>query len=123
MFKGHQIRPIKANARLLLSLCIGSGLSVHIKPLIHVSLFFNLDLYIKRTKLQKDFFKNGNKSPKEDKNSFNSANLMSFWHFLLGCHFTRYLEENVFSNHKINLAGRKKGNCYILLKCKMQYLR
>lgn len=33
---------------------------------------------------------------------------MSFWHFLLGCHFTRYLEENVFSNYKINLVGQKK---------------
>lgn len=40
MFKGHQIRPIKANGRLLLSLFIGSGLSVHIKAIIHISLFF-----------------------------------------------------------------------------------
>lgn len=76
MFKGHQIRPIKANGSLLLSLCIGSGLSVLIQPIIYI-FCFHLDLYIKRTKPPNAFF-NDNKSPKEEKNSFNSANLMPF---------------------------------------------
>lgn len=67
MFKGHQIRTIKAIGSLLLSLCFGSGLSVLIKPIIYIC-FFHLDLYTKRTKPLKAFCNNDNNSPKEEKN-------------------------------------------------------
>lgn len=107
MFKGHQIRPVKANGSLLLSLCTVSGLSVLIKLIICIY-FFHLDLFMKRTKPQKAFFNNDNKSPKEDKKAFNCANLMPSQHFLLRCHFMTCLEENMFSNCKINSVGKKK---------------